>query len=45
MFYIIYPDSLNRDLILDLIEGKIFDICDDGFMNRKTIYKLKGGKE
>ena len=39
-FYLIYPNGLNKTEIEEYINGKI-DSTDDGFMNKKTIYKLR----
>jgi len=38
-FYLIYPDKLEFDEILEYINGKV-DGTNDGFRNKKTIYKL-----
>lgn len=38
-YYLIFPNGLNSNEIYEYINGKI-DGTDDGFMNRKTIYKL-----
>jgi len=38
-FYLIYPDKLSYREMLDYINGKM-DGTNDGFRNKKTIYKL-----
>jgi len=38
-FYLIYPDGLNYNQIIEYINGKV-DGTNDGFRNKKTIYKL-----
>jgi len=40
LFYLIYPDGLDFSNIVSFINGDNSDITDDGFMNKKTIYKL-----
>ena len=42
LFYLIYPNSLGVTEIKDIINGEILQNSDDGFMNKKTIYKLRG---
>jgi len=42
LYYLIYPNGLNSTDIIDVINGKYIENSDDGFMNKKTIYKLKG---
>ena len=39
-FYLIYPNGLNKTEIEEYLNGKL-DNTNDGFMNRKTIYKLR----
>jgi len=38
-FYLIYPDKLEFDEMFEYINGKV-DGTNDGFRNKKTIYKL-----
>lgn len=38
-FYLIYPDKLECDEMIEYINGKV-DGTNDGFRNKKTIYKL-----
>lgn len=40
LFYLIYPNSLNFFDIEKVIDGNYDGLFDDGFMNKKTIYKL-----
>lgn len=40
LYYLIYTNGLNSNDIVEYLNGKM-DNCDDGFMNRKTIYKLR----
>lgn len=42
LFYLIYPCELEKEEVLNIINGEKIENSDDGFMNRKTIYKLKG---
>lgn len=39
-FYLIYPNGLNANEISEYLNGKL-DNTDNGFMNKKTIYKLR----
>lgn len=39
-FYLIYPNGLNAEEINNYLNGKV-DNTDAGFMNKKTIYKLR----
>ncbi len=39
-YYLIYPNGLNVSDIEDYLNGKL-DNTNDGFMNKKTIYKLR----
>lgn len=39
LYYLIYPDGLNYDQLVQYLNGKM-DNTNDGFLNRKTIYKL-----
>ena len=39
LYYLIYPNELEYNDVLEYINGKN-DNCDDGFWNKKTIYKL-----
>lgn len=39
-FYLIYPNGLNTNEISEYLNGKL-DNTDNGFMNKKTIYKLR----
>ena len=40
LYYLVYPNGLDVKSIDDIINGKIIDFS-DGFMNKKTIYKLE----
>ena len=40
LYYLIYPNDLKVQEVEEYINGKI-DNTDDGFMNKKTIYKLR----
>lgn len=40
LFYLIYPNGLDYNNILKLLNNESNIEYDDGFMNRKTIYKL-----
>lgn len=42
LYYLIYPNNLNKEEIIEIINGKEIINSDDGFMNKKTIYKLRG---
>lgn len=39
-YYLIYPDGLEFDEMIECINGKGIVDANDGFMNKKTIYKL-----
>lgn len=41
-YYLIFPDGLDKESIINVINGNEIEDTDDGFMNKKTIYKLKG---
>ena len=40
MYYLIYPFGSSFDDMVNYINTGDFDMSDDGFMNKKTIYKL-----
>ena len=40
LFYLIYPNGLDYNNVLKLLNNESNIEYDDGFMNRKTIYKL-----
>lgn len=42
LFYLIYPSGLDKENVFKVINGEDIENSDDGFMNKKTIYKLKG---
>ena len=42
LFYLINPCGLEKEEINELINGELLENSDDGFMNKKTIYKLRG---
>ena len=41
LFYLIYPNGLDSDTIEDIINNKSDITYNDGFLNKKTIYKLE----
>ena len=42
LYYLIYPNGINVSDMTEIIDGNKEIDSDDGFMNKKTIYKLKG---